>query len=151
MERFDGCFVTFNGRRFDFPVMELQALRYGLAIPRHFSEAGPRRRLADAHLDLYDFLSNGSGRLAGGMNLLARLIGLPGKSTAHGSQVQGLFDSGRLAEIHRYCLEDVVQTYFLFLRVQLMRGRLDLDSYNRARSSSAPFLDRLDPSHPAAL
>ena len=150
-ERFDGCFVTFNGRGFDFPVMELQALRYGLPIPRHFSEAGPRRRFADSHLDLYDFLSDGSGRLAGGMNLLARLIGLPGKNTAHGSQVQGLFDLGRLDEIHRYCLEDVVQTYFLFLRVQLIRGRLDLDSYNRARSSSAPFLDRLGPSHQTPL
>ncbi|HEY2664716.1 MAG TPA: 3'-5' exonuclease [Candidatus Binataceae bacterium] len=144
-ERFDGCFVTFNGHRFDFPVMELQALRYGIPIPRHFSDTGPRRRFADSHLDLYDFLSNyGSGRLAGGMNLLARLIGLPGKGIADGSQVQGLFEAGRLDEIHRYCLDDVVQTYFLFLRVQLIRGRIDLDSYNRARSSSAPFLDQLD-------
>ena len=44
-ERFAGCLVTFNGRRFDFPVLELAALRYGIAAPAHFAEgAGPDAR-----------------------------------------------------------------------------------------------------------
>jgi len=144
-ERFDGCFVSFNGRQFDFPVMELQALRYGLSIPRYFSDSGPRRRFADCHLDLYDFLCNyGASHLTGGMNLLTRLIGLPGKGEVAGSQVQGLFEADHLDQIHRYCRGDVIQTYFLFLRVQLIRTRLDRDSYDRVRQASAWFLDHLE-------
>jgi predicted PolB exonuclease-like 3'-5' exonuclease len=144
-ERFDGCFVTFNGRLFDFPVMELQALRYGLSIPRYFSDGGPRRPLADCHLDLYDFLSNhGASRLTGGMNLLTKLIGLPGKGEVEGSQVQALFDADHLDQIHRYCRSDVIQTYFLFLRVQLIRTRLDPVSYNRVRDAGASFLDEFE-------
>ncbi|HTW89007.1 MAG TPA: ribonuclease H-like domain-containing protein, partial [Candidatus Binataceae bacterium] len=75
IERFDGCLVTFNGRHFDLPVLELAALRYGIAVPNYFAEPNsPRYRYADArHLDLYEFLSNhGAVRLRGGLNLLLK-------------------------------------------------------------------------------
>jgi predicted PolB exonuclease-like 3'-5' exonuclease len=60
-----------------------------------------------------------------------------------GSQVQELYEQGRLDEIHRYCRNDVAQTYFLFLRVELMRGRIDEAGYRLAREASAHFLDEL--------
>jgi predicted PolB exonuclease-like 3'-5' exonuclease len=143
-ERFAGCLVSFNGRQFDIPVMELQALRLGIPTPLHFSDAGSHRYDEDRHLDLFEFISNrGAARLRGGLDLLLKLIGLPGKVGIDGSQVQRLFDEGRLDEIHRYCRSDVIQTYFLFLRVQLIRGRLDADSYQSARAASTRFLDEL--------
>ncbi|HYA34351.1 MAG TPA: hypothetical protein VEF03_01975, partial [Candidatus Binataceae bacterium] len=55
-------------------------------------------------------------------------------------KVQEYFEAGRLDEIHRYCRSDVVQTYFLFIRVELMRGRLDEDAYRFASQASAHFL-----------
>src|SRR5690349_10785708 len=36
LERFPGTLVTFNGRNFDLPVLELQALKYGCSAPRYF-------------------------------------------------------------------------------------------------------------------
>ena len=74
------------------------------------------------------------------MDLLLKMIGLPGKMEVDGSQVQELYEQGRLEEIHRYCRNDVVQTYFLFLRVELMRGRIDDAAYRLARDTSAHFL-----------
>jgi len=142
-ERFPGCLVTFNGRRFDFPVLELAALRYGIAAPAHFSEGATRARYStERHLDLFDYLTNfgASGGLRGGMDLLLKMIGLPGKMEIDGAQVQELYEQGRLEEIHRYCRNDVVQTYFLFLRVELMRGRIDEAAYRHARDASAHFL-----------
>jgi len=144
-ERFAGSMVTFNGRRFDFPVLELAALRYGIAAPEHFADGSGSTRArycTDRHLDLADYLTNfgASGPLKGGMNLLLKMIGLPGKMEVDGSQVQDLYDQGRMAEIHRYCRTDVVQTYFLFLRVELMRGRIDDAGYRSAREASAHFL-----------
>jgi 3'-5' exonuclease len=144
-ERFAGCLVTFNGRRFDFPVLELAALRYGIAAPVHFAEGAGSARArysAERHLDLFDYLTNfgASGALRGGMDLLLKMIGLPGKMEVDGSQVQELYEQGRLEEIHRYCRNDVVQTYFLFLRVELMRGRIDESAYRFAGEASAHFL-----------
>lgn len=151
-ERFTGCLVSFNGRQFDIPVLELQALRHGIPAPSHFAEpGGGRYRYSDLrHLDLYDFLTNfGAISLRGGLDLLLKLIGMPGKGEIDGSQVQELYEAGRMEEIHRYCRNDVVQTYFLFLRVELMRGRIDRTTYHTARTASAHFLGELRAEPPA--
>ena len=126
-------------------MLELAALRYGIAAPAHFAEgagSGRARYSTERHLDLFDYLTNfgASGGMRGGMDLLLKMIGLPGKMEVDGSQVQELYEQGRLEEIHRYCRNDVVQTYFLFLRVELMRGRIDDAAYQLAREASAHFL-----------
>lgn len=145
-ERFTGCLVSFNGRRFDLPVLELGALRHGISAPIYFtSPNSARSRYAEErHLDLLDFLSNhGAFWLSGGIDLLLKMIGMPGKTGIDGSRVQEYFEQGRLDEIHRYCRSDVIQTYFLFLRVELMRGRIDENGYRAACDASAHFLDEL--------
>ena len=136
---FAGCLVTFNGRGFDLPVLELHALRHGISVPSHLRQRA--RRGDDHHLDLQDFLTNrGEFRIRGGLNLLLKSIGLPGKTDIDGAQVQELYEAGRLDEIHRYCRSDVIQTYFLFIRVELMRGRMDQARYQAAAAASAHFL-----------
>jgi hypothetical protein len=144
LERFRGTLVSFNGRRFDLPVLELAALRHGCRIPRYF-EGGYRHRWADeAHYDLYDFLTNrGAYGVRGGFHLLARLIGLPGKGEVDGAGVQALWEAGRLPDIHAYCRRDVIQTYFLFLRLELMRGRIDAAGHGAALAATAAFRDEL--------
>jgi predicted PolB exonuclease-like 3'-5' exonuclease len=142
-ERFAGTLVTFNGRRFDIPVLELAALRHGIAAPVHFGDESlaRNRHSAARHFDLFDYLTNfGAVSLAGGMNLLLKMIGMPGKSGVDGSMVQEYFETGRLQEIHRYCRNDVVQTYFLFLRVALLRGEIDEQLYRAASDASQHFM-----------
>jgi 3'-5' exonuclease len=146
LERWEGTLVSFNGRRFDLPVLELAALRHGCVIPRYFG-AGYRHRDSDeAHYDLYDFLTNsGAYSVRGGFDLLARLIGLPGKGEVDGGDVQGLWEAGRGAEIDAYCRRDVIQTYFLFLRLELMRGRIARAEYDAALAATAAFRLELEP------
>jgi predicted PolB exonuclease-like 3'-5' exonuclease len=145
LERFPGTVVTFNGRNFDLPVLELHALKYGCSAPRYFGGKARNRYLEEGHYDLYDFLTNhGVHRLRGGFNVLAKMIGLPGKTEIDGSMVQQLWEDGRLAEIHRYCRHDVIQTYFLFLRVELTRGRLSPVQYEQALGHSAVFREEVE-------
>jgi 3'-5' exonuclease len=146
VEVFPGTLVSFNGRAFDLPVLELQALRYGCPAPRYFNEKyGHRYRYSEErHYDLFDFLSNaGAYRIRGGFNLLARLIGLPGKAWIDGSMIQGLWEAGQLGTIHAYCRQDVIQTYDLFLRIELMRGRLTPHAYQAAWAAASPFRQEL--------
>jgi predicted PolB exonuclease-like 3'-5' exonuclease len=144
-ERFSGTLITFNGRNFDLPVLELQALKYGCSEPRYFSGKSRNRYTEDGHFDLYDFLTNyGVHRLRGGFNLLAKMIGLPGKTEIDGSMVQQLWQEERLDDIHRYCRHDVIQTYFLFLRIELLRGRLTPEQYEHVLEQTAKFREELE-------
>lgn len=124
-------FVTFNGRGFDIPLMELTAFRYGIPIPEWFAWGGksfdqPRNRFnQNNHLDLCDYLSNnGAVQISGGLNTVSKIIRKPGKIDTKGEMVQDMFDAGQLAMIHDYCKCDVLDTYFVFLRVMLLTGRI---------------------------
>lgn len=126
--------VSFNGRTFDVPLLELAAFRFGLAIPTWFalqakSFEQPRNRFnLDAHIDLQELLTNfGSSRFTGGLNLASNLLGKPGKMDVQGDMVQDMFNAGRLQEINDYCRCDVLDTYFVFLRSRVVLGQLSLD------------------------
>jgi predicted PolB exonuclease-like 3'-5' exonuclease len=126
--------VTYNGRTFDLPLLELAAFRYGVAAPAWFDDAGgrgylkPRNRFHSAcHLDLMDLLTNyGASRFSGGLNLAAQLLGKPGKMEVEGQMVQDLYHAGELAAINDYCRCDVLDTYFVFLRTRVLVGQLPL-------------------------
>jgi len=133
-ERYDRpTLVTFNGRGFDLPLLELACFRYGIPIPDWFAEDRrsfdqPRNRYnTAAHLDLQEWLTNsGASRFNGGLSLAASLIGKPGKLDVAGHMVQELWEAGRQREIHDYCRADVLDTYFIFLRSRVVAGVLSL-------------------------
>ncbi|WP_010584123.1 3'-5' exonuclease [Schlesneria paludicola] len=140
--------VTFNGRGYDVPVMELAAYRYGYSVPAWFNveartyEQARNRYNANAHLDLLDLLSNfGASRISGGLNLLANLIGKPGKTGVDGSQVQGMYDAGEVGAINDYCRCDVLDTYFVFLRTRVLLGKLTVEDEHRLVSEAKVWLE----------
>ncbi len=127
--------VTFNGRGFDLPLLELAAFRYGLSLPGWIAAEGPNythpryRYNTLSHLDLHDLLTNfGAARFNGGLNLAATMLGKPGKMEVQGHMVQDLYDAGQLDTINDYCRYDVLDTYFVFLRASVMMGRLTLEN-----------------------
>lgn len=121
--------VTFNGRGFDMPVMEMAAFRYGIALPGWFGIEGPQspraRYQQRGHLDLMELVtSHGAVRLMGGLHLLATLLQKPGKMDTKGGMVQDLWDDGQKLRIDDYCLCDVLDTYFVHLRLAVLRGKV---------------------------
>lgn len=122
--------VTYNGRRFDMPVLVHRCLRHGIPFGMYYSDRDYRYRFSDhGHMDLADVLTDYGAAQMTGLDVLARSIGLPGKMEVDGSMVQTMHDQGRMEDIRAYCLQDVVQTAFLFLRCELLRGRVDRDGY----------------------
>src|SRR5262249_48003514 len=118
--------VTFNGRGFDLPLLEMAAFRYGLSAPQLFNDM--QKRHGDWHLDLMDWLTNyGAFRLSGGLNLLWKLLAKPGKTEVTGKKVYPMWRDGKIAAINDYCLCDTLDTYFVFLRTRVMAGALTLD------------------------
>lgn len=149
-------FITFNGRGYDLPLLELAAFRYGIGLPlwfnvheKSFDQARNRYNI-DAHIDLMDLLTNfGAARLVGGLNLLANLIGKPGKSGIDGSQIQDMYDAGRVEEINDYCRCDVLDTYFVFVRSRVLLGKLDLDAEQQIVGVAKQWLEERADTSPA--
>ena len=141
-------FVSFNGRTFDLPLLELAAFRYGLSIPEWFKSSGPsyehkrNRYNVRAHLDLNELLTNfASARFNGGLNLAANLLGKPGKMEVQGHMVQDMYDEGKLSEINDYCRCDVLDTYFVFLRSRVLIGKLLIDEEQRIVAETKTWLE----------
>lgn len=141
--------VSFNGRGYDLPVLELAAFRYGYAVPAWFNvearayEQARNRYNGEAHLDLYDLMSNfGAARMNGGLNLLANLIGKPGKTSIDGSKVQDMYYAGQVGAINDYCRCDVLDTYFVFLRTRVLLGKLTLETEQKLVQAAKEFLER---------
>jgi predicted PolB exonuclease-like 3'-5' exonuclease len=148
--------VTFNGRSYDLPVMEVAAFRFGISIPQWFNvdarsfEQARNRYNHEAHLDLQDLLTNyGAFRMSGGLNLLANLIHKPGKSLIDGSQVQSLYHEGKVDLINDYCRCDVLDTYFVFLRTQVLLGRINAQEERDLTAAARELLQSQAAEHPA--
>lgn len=125
--------VTYNGRSFDLPVIALRSLHHGVSLAWYYRDRGIRYRYSEeGHLDLCDWLADHGATRAGSLDAVARLIGLPGKFGVDGSQVEGLYRAGHLDRVRSYCLADVVQTAFVFLRFRLLQGNLDATGYRQA-------------------
>ena len=139
--------VSFNGRGFDLPLLELAAFRYGLSVPGWFRGDGKAfdharyRYNTKSHIDLCELLTNfGSTRFNGGLNLVANLLGKPGKMDVEGHMVQDMYDAGSLAEINDYCRCDVLDTYFVFLRTRVLTGQLPLETEQRIIAQTKTWL-----------
>jgi len=140
--------VSFNGRSFDVPLLELAAFRYGLSAPGWFNlsarsfEQNRNRYNLEAHFDLHDFLTNfGASRFKGGLNLAANLLGKPGKMDVQGDMVQDLYEQGGLEEINDYCRCDVLDTYFVFLRSRVLLGQLSLEQEQSIIADAKTWLE----------
>lgn len=131
--------VSFNGRRFDLPVLANRMLKHGVPFPAYYAgrsgRVDYRYRFSDeGHMDLADLMTDFGASRMPSLDALAQLVGMPGKMGVDGSKVQSMHEQGKHAEIRDYCLHDVVQTAFVFLRAELLRGRLSPDDY-RARAT----------------
>jgi predicted PolB exonuclease-like 3'-5' exonuclease len=65
---------------------------------------------------------------------LCSVMGLPGKPEGmSGAEVGQYYRDGRVSEIAEYCESDVVNTYRVWLRYELFRGRLSTSEFSGER------------------
>jgi len=57
------------------------------------------------------------------------MLGFPGKMGMSGDKVWDAYQDGQIQAIRDYCETDVLNTYLIFLRFQLIRGHLTCDQY----------------------
>ena len=133
--------VTFHGRGFDLPVLELRSLKLGVPAPSWF--AAPHHGRSTDHLDVKELLAPPGGSGAAPLDLYAKLVGLPGKEDVAGADVGALYAADELDRVAAYCMTDVVQTFLLLLRHRLVDGSLTPDGYEESVAIARERLPRL--------
>ena len=132
--------VTFNGASFDLPVLRYRAMVCGVAAPGLALRPYFNRYTEDA-VDLCDVLASFSPQNKASLHELCRVMGLPGKPDAiSGADVERYVREGRIAEVAAYCETDVVNTYRVWLRYELFRGRLTENGLETSEASLSDYI-----------
>jgi len=156
LERYSPTLVSWNGSGFDLPVLGYRALRHGVSAARYWELGENDRefrynnylsRYHWRHVDLMDVLSayGASGRAS--LENVSQLLGLPGKLGMSGADVWPAYRRGDLASIRNYCETDVLNTYLIFLRFQLLRGELDAKQHAYEVGQVDALLEQSDRPH----
>jgi predicted PolB exonuclease-like 3'-5' exonuclease len=150
LDKFTPDLVSWNGAGFDLPVLHYRSLMHSITAARYwetgdgdssFRYSNYLSRFHWRHIDLMDVLSGFQGRGRASLDDVATLLGLPGKVGMHGSQVWDVYLQGGIARIRDYCETDVLNTYLVFLRFQLLRGHLNVTEHANEVARVRKLLD----------
>ncbi|PIE46068.1 MAG: 3'-5' exonuclease [Gammaproteobacteria bacterium] len=139
IDRYRPTLVSWNGNGFDLPVLHYRALFHGISAPTywdvgHFDNSmkwsNYLARFQWRHIDLMDVIAGYQARSTAPLNDIAKLCGFPGKLQTDGAAVLALYQAGKIKAIRDYCETDVLNTYLVYLRFELMRGLLMPQQYD---------------------
>lgn len=156
LDKFTPTLVSWNGGGFDLPVIHYRSLIHGVAAPRYWETGDGDQefrwnnylnRYHYRHLDLMDVLASYQPRANAPMDDIATLIGLPGKMGMSGAKVWDYFQCGEIEAIRNYCETDVLNTYLIYLRFELMRGKLMHSEYYNECQRVREMLERENKAH----
>lgn len=135
IERYTPTLVSWNGSGFDLPVLHFRSLLHNINASRYWetgdSDSGFKwnnylNRYHERHTDLMDVLGGYSVKAP--LDQVALMLGYPGKMGMSGDQVWPAYQAGQIADIRNYCETDVLNTYLVYLRYQVIRGNLTLEA-----------------------
>ena len=132
--------VSFNGRNFDLPAIMIRAIKYNLNAESYFEcdnakhnknkwENYRARYSENFHIDLLDAFSSFGAARGIKLDVICKMAGIVGKFDTSGDDVYKLYFAGAHRKIDEYCQSDVLNTYWLYLKYQLLQGKIALFEY----------------------
>lgn len=138
IDRYLPTLVSWNGSGFDLPVLHYRSLLHGINAGRYWENGDEDRefrynnylsRYHWRHIDVMDILAGFNIRAAATLDTIAVMLGFPGKLGFSGSLVWETFQNGDIDAIRNYCETDVLNTFLVYLRWELVRGNLTEGRY----------------------
>jgi predicted PolB exonuclease-like 3'-5' exonuclease len=136
LDRYSPTLISWNGSGFDLPVLHYRSLLHNIQASRYWENGDDDNsfkwnnylnRYHDRHTDLMDVLAGYTGRANAPLDEVATMLGYPGKMGMSGAKVWDEFQAKNIAGIRNYCETDVLNTYLVYLRYQLVRGRINTE------------------------
>lgn len=112
----DTRIVTFNGHRFDLPVLLTRSLDLGVKHPPL-----NLNRFKSPHLDLWQYLTrDGARQFPHGLSFYAKKYGFSTLDKVEGKDVAALMAAGEFEKVREHCLSDVGLTHALANKLGLL-------------------------------
>ncbi len=140
LERYTPTLVSWNGNGFDLPVLHYRSLLHGVTARRYWESGDDDRdfrynnylnRYHWRHIDLMDVLAGFSPRAFAPLDEIAVMLGFPGKLGMSGADVWDVFLAGEIGKIREYCETDVVNTFLVYLKWEVVRGTLSPEQFDQ--------------------
>lgn len=156
LAKYSPILVSWNGGGFDLPVLHYRSLLHNVSAASYW-DAGERdnnfkgnhylNRFHNRHTDLMDVLAGYQRRANAPLEDIACLLGFPGKMGFDGSKVWEQFRKDDLVSIRNYCETDVLNTYLVYLRFELIRANLSSGEYAAECEQVQLFLENSKKEH----
>lgn len=156
VEKYTPTLVSWNGGGFDLPVLHYRALLHGLQAPRYWESGEDDNsfrwnnylsRFHSRHTDLMDVLAGYQPRANAPLDEIATMLGLPGKMGMSGAKVWDNYLQGGIEDIRHYCETDVLNTYLVYLRFELLRGHLTMNGFQDRCRQLREYLTQSNAEH----
>lgn len=110
--------VTFNGARFDLPVLVMRSIYLDVEYP----EIVIKPEWKSPHVDLWQVLSvQGARKDVASLRFYAKRFGIGTLDKVHGSEIGKLVAEGRWDEVEAHCLSDIGLTHALANRLKQLK------------------------------
>jgi predicted PolB exonuclease-like 3'-5' exonuclease len=148
--------VSWNGSGFDLPVLHYRALLHGVSAATYWESGDNQQtfrwnnylnRFHYRHLDLMDVLAAYQNKAFAPLDQISTMLGFPGKMGMSGAKVWDEYRAGNLQQIRDYCETDVLNTYCVYLRFELIRGVITLSEYQNAFERLKNYLQKETKDH----
>lgn len=156
IDRYTPTLVSWNGSGFDLPVIHYRSLKHGVNAHRYWEMGQDDQsfkwnnyisRFHSRHTDLMDLLAGYQPRASAPLDQISTMLGFPGKMGMDGSKVCDAWLNGEIGAIRDYCETDVLNTWLVYLRFELMRGNIDQAGYETERELLWALLADSDKTH----
>jgi predicted PolB exonuclease-like 3'-5' exonuclease len=141
--------VSFNGRYFDIPVLKYRSMLHKIPAPWYYRTGSKwsnygQKYSTDWQCDLLDALSDFGSSAKIKMSEVASLLSIPCKTDIDGSMVANLYKNNEIEKIRKYCEEDCLCTFVLYLYYALHQSRITHRAFDYAIESLQNFAIKQD-------
>lgn len=139
--------ISWNGANFDLPVL-LYRMTHHQINASALVNAGAQKydylhRYSEKHIDLMDKFSFGAWGSKQKLDTIASLCGFAGKGDIDGSQVVPMVQAGQWQKLTTYCESDVINTWLIYLRWQLLMGKANSQHIHQLSQATQDFVHTL--------
>ena len=156
IDKYTPVLVSWNGNGFDLPVIHYRAMINSVVARAYWDDGIDKKefrydnylsRFHKRHLDLMDSIAGYQSRAYASLDQIATLMGFPGKLGISGADVWSKYLDGDISGIRNYCETDVLNTWLVYLRFEVMRGRIEEHQLNKEIEMTRTFLENSEKNH----
>lgn len=139
--------ISWNGAGFDLPVLLYRMAHHKLngsaLLQGNNSSKGYLNRYSQSHIDLMQKFSFEAWGNKQKLDTIASLCGFAGKGEVDGNQVVPMVLAQKWQELTTYCESDVINTWLIYIRYQLLMGEIDAQTADNAVNFTKNYLQIL--------